>query len=74
VTTAVTAGTPEHLGLYLTGLPVGSSASFTVRTVRVGAASQLKIITAVPGRYLIAVTASGSTGTHTADVTLTVTG
>jgi len=75
VLTAVTAGRPEHLGLYVTGLPAGAYGSFLQTNVRAGQEGLLTITVAAgtrPGRYLAAVTASGSTGTHTAVLTLTV--
>jgi hypothetical protein len=75
VSTAVTAGAAEPLGLYAAGFPAGGRAVFSPAFVAAGDGSIMAIRASsgtVPGAYLIAITASGANVTHTVFVTLTV--
>ncbi len=77
INTAVTSGVAQSVALSATGLPTGSSASFTPSTVNSGASSTMNVTTAITtpvGSYPITVTGTGSSATHSTTFTLTVTG
>ncbi|MCL2731901.1 MAG: glycosyl hydrolase family 8 [Actinomycetia bacterium] len=76
VSTSVTSGSAQSVGLSASGLPSGATASFSPASVTAGASSTLTVTTGSgtpAGSYPVTVTATGSSGTHTAAYTLTVT-
>ncbi|MGH9126395.1 MAG: hypothetical protein ACRDZ8_16960, partial [Acidimicrobiales bacterium] len=76
VTTQVTSGSTQPVALTVSGLPSGTTASFTPATVNSGAASTLTIsapTTTPPGTSVLTVTGAGPSATHTTTVSLTVT-
>ncbi len=76
VSTAVTSGSSESVALSASGLPSGVTASFSPSTVNSGSPSTVTF-TAAPavlaGNYSVMITGTGSTGSHTATLTLSVT-
>ncbi|MEU9133451.1 M28 family peptidase [Kitasatospora sp. NPDC048540] len=76
VSTAVTSGTAQTVGLAVTGAPAGVTASVSPSSVQAGSAATLNVsasATAAPGSYVLTVTGTGP-ATHTAQYTLTVGG
>ncbi|WP_406077806.1 S8 family peptidase [Micromonospora sp. NBC_00858] len=77
VGTATTAGSAQSVSLSASGLPAGTTASFSPSTVTSGGSSTLTIATSAStpaGSYPVTITGSGAAGTRTATYTLTVTG
>ncbi|MFB6841728.1 glycosyl hydrolase family 18 protein [Streptomyces sp. NPDC056361] len=77
VKTAVTAGAAQTVGLTVSGLPAGVTASLSPTSVTAGGSATLTVATtaaAVSGTYQIAVDGSGPSAAHSAVFTLTVTG
>ncbi len=75
INTVVTSGAVQSVGLSATGLPTGTSASFTPSSVSSGASSTMTITTASTtpvGSYPITVTGTGTSATHSTAFTLTV--
>lgn len=75
VSTAVTAGAAQTIGLSASGLPAGASASFAPATVSAGGAATMTITTTAataPGTYPVTITGTGASATHSATFTLTV--
>jgi hypothetical protein len=72
--TAVTSGSPQTIGLSLSGLPSGASASFNPTSVTAGASSTLTVNagTAAAGSYTLTITGTGTSATHSTTVSLTV--
>jgi uncharacterized membrane protein len=75
VTTAVTSGAPQTVALSASGLPAGTTATFTPASVTAGGSSALSI--PIPagegvGLSMITITATGTTATHTTRVLLLV--
>lgn len=76
VSTAVTSGSAQTVSLSATGLPSGASASFAPSAVTSGGSSTLTLSTAgttPPGTYLVTITGTGASATHTTTYSLTVT-
>jgi subtilase family serine protease len=76
VSTAVTSGSSESVALSASGLPSGVTASFNPATVNSGSSSTLTFTassSATAGNYSVTITGTGSTGAHTATLTLSVT-
>jgi hypothetical protein len=70
-------GFTGSVGLAITGLPVGASASFVPATVTVPGSSQLTVATdasIAPGTYPLTVTGTSSSTSHAAAITLVVNG
>ena len=77
VTTAVTSGNPQSVGLSATGLPSGVTGTFSPVTVTSGASSTLTLTassSASPGTGTFTVVGTGSSATHPASVGVTVSG
>ncbi|WP_328422137.1 S8 family serine peptidase [Micromonospora sp. NBC_00389] len=77
VGTATTAGSAQSVSLSASGLPAGTTASFSPSTVTSGGSSTLTMATSAStpaGSYPVTITGSGAAGTRTATYTLTVTG
>ena len=75
VTTAVTQGASQTVGLTATGGPTGTLTSFTPQSIASGASSMLRVtppISAAPGTYTVSVTGTGTTNTHTVTFNLVV--
>ncbi len=75
VSTAITEGSAQTVGLSATGAPTGSLVSLNPQSVTSGASSTLSITppaNATPGNYTVTVTGTGTTATHSATFTLTV--
>jgi hypothetical protein len=76
ISTAVTNGSAQSVGLSASGLPSGASASFSPISVTAGGSSTMTVSVGpatTPGNYTITVTGIGSSVTHTTSVSLTVT-
>jgi subtilase family serine protease len=76
VSTAVTSGSSESVALSASGLPSGVTASFNPATVNSGSSSTLTLTassSATAGNYSVTITGAGTTGSHTATLTLSVT-
>src|ERR1019366_3851722 len=68
VSTAVTEGAAQTVGLSASGAPTGSLVSFPPQSMASGGSSSLSItppVTATPRLYTITVTGTGTTATHT---------
>ncbi|MFJ9896146.1 carbohydrate binding domain-containing protein [Streptomyces sp. NPDC091280] len=77
VSTAVTSGSAESVGLSASGAPSGVSVSFSPNSVTSGGSSTLTATvgsSVAAGSYPITVTGTAATGSHSATYTLTVTG
>ncbi len=75
VTTTVSQGASQTVGLSAAGAPSGATVSFTPQSMASGSSSTLGITPLAgtpPGVYTIAVTFTGTTQTHTASFPLTV--
>src|SRR5207244_4519280 len=75
ISTAVTSGSVQTVGLSLSGLPAGATGSFNPSAVTAGGRARLGISTASStpgGSYTLTVTGTGTTATHTTTVGLTV--
>ena len=75
ISTAVTSGTTQPVTLTASGLPVGTTASFSPASVSAGDSATLTIVTSdstPPGPVTVRVTGTGTAATATTDVTLTV--
>ncbi|MEU9481034.1 carbohydrate binding domain-containing protein [Streptomyces sp. NPDC048191] len=76
VSTAVTSGSAESVGLSASGAPSGVSVSFSPASVTSGGSSTLKVTvgsSVAAGSYPITVTGTAAGGSHSATYTLTVT-
>ncbi|MCX3061311.1 carbohydrate binding domain-containing protein [Streptomyces beihaiensis] len=77
VTTSVTAGNAQTVGLTVTGAPSGVTASLSPSSVTAGGTAKLTVAadaSAAPGTYTLTVTGTAGTTRHSAPLTLTVTG
>ncbi|HBF83943.1 MAG TPA: chitinase [Streptomyces sp.] len=77
VKTAVTKGAAQQVGLTVSGVPAGVTASLSPSSVTAGGQSTLTLATtqaAVSGTYRISVTGTSPSGSHATAYTLTVTG
>jgi hypothetical protein len=77
VTTAVTSGSAVSVALSATGAPSGAAVSFNPASVTAGNSSTLTVTTTssvAAGTYTITVKGTGPTTSHTAPLSLTVTG
>jgi hypothetical protein len=75
VTVGSTNGFTGSVGLTITGLPVGATASFVPATVTAPGSSQLTVATdtsVAPGTYPLTVTGTNSSTSHAAAITLVV--
>jgi hypothetical protein len=75
ITTAVTSGSAQTVSLSASGLPSGATASFSPTSITGAGSSTLTISTASStpaGTYLVTVTGRGTSATHTASISLTV--
>src|SRR5258708_2337411 len=75
ITTAVTSGSAQTVSLSASGLPSGATASFSPALITGAGSSTLTISTASStpaGTYLVTVTGKGTSATHTASISLTV--
>jgi hypothetical protein len=75
ITTAVTSGSAQTVSLSASGLPSGATASFNPTSITGAGGSTLTISTAPStpaGTYLVTVTGRGTSATHTASISLTV--
>ncbi|MFF0170364.1 COG1470 family protein [Streptomyces prasinus] len=75
--TTVTKGGPQAVRLSATGLPEGTTATFEPARVQSGAGSRLTLRTSPStplGDYTVKVVAAGVEATHSAQITLSVTG
>lgn len=75
VLTAVTSGAAQSLSLSASGLPAGAAASFSPGSISSGSSSSLNISTGPgtpAGNYLITITATGTSATHTTAPSLLV--
>jgi len=76
IATAVTSGAPQSVSLSASGLPVGTTATFSPSTITSGGSSTLTLgvgAATAAGSYSVTVTGTASNATHTTTVTLTVT-
>ena len=76
VSTAITSGGTESVALSAAGLPSGVTAAFSPASVNSGGSSTVTFTAtsaAAPGNYSITITGAGTTGSHTATLTLSVT-
>lgn len=76
VTTAVTSGSAVDIAFAISGLPNGVTASFQPTSVTAGQSSTLTIVAALSatvGSAQLTVTGSSSTGSHTANASVSVT-
>ncbi|MGW7286465.1 M28 family peptidase [Streptomyces sp. NPDC054847] len=77
VSTSVTSGSAQSVGLSATGAPAGVSVSFSPSSVTAGSSATMTVSAAsstAPGTYTITVEGDGSQADHTAQYTLTVGG
>ncbi|GAA1378987.1 M4 family metallopeptidase [Catellatospora chokoriensis] len=77
VSTATTAGSAQPVSLSVSGAPTGVTASVSPASVTSGGGATLSVAVAAgtpAGTYPLTVTAAGTSATHTAGFTLTVTG
>jgi hypothetical protein len=76
ISTAVTSGSAEAVALSVSGLPSGASASFSPMSVTAGGSSTLTVDTgtATAGSYTLTVMGTAASATHTATVSLTISG
>ncbi|MFF9754558.1 alpha-L-fucosidase [Streptomyces sp. NPDC014344] len=77
VGTTVTKGSPQTVRLSATGLPEGATATFEPDRIQSGAGSRLTLRTSPStplGDYTVKVVATGAEATHSAQITLSVTG
>ncbi len=74
LTTAVTSGDAEQIGLSVAGAPDGASATIDVTSLTGAGTATLSVNagTAAPGTYALTVTGTSPSATHTATVTLVV--
>ena len=75
ISTAVTFGDPQTVSLSATGLPAGTTASFSPASITAGDSSTLTVTTtdSTPaGTHLITVTGTGTESTHSVAFTLNV--
>jgi hypothetical protein len=75
VSTGVASGAAQSVSLSASGLPAGSTASFSPQTVTAGDSSTLTITTAAatpPGTYPITITGVDASATHSTTFALTV--
>jgi hypothetical protein len=75
ISTSLVSGAPQTISLSASNLPTGASASFTPASVLTGLSSTLTILggTAATGSYIVNVTATNGSITHTTPVAVTVT-
>ncbi len=74
--TAVTSGSAQTVSLSASGLPAGTTVSFSPSSVTAGNSSTMTVNVGAgtaPGSYLVTVTGTGTSATHTTTVNLTVT-
>ncbi|MBB5874410.1 Zn-dependent metalloprotease [Allocatelliglobosispora scoriae] len=77
VSTALTSGSAQTIALTASGLPSGATAAFSPASVTTGGSSSLAIATSAstpPGSYVVTVTGTGTSATHTTPYTLVVNG
>ncbi|MEU8516023.1 M28 family peptidase [Kitasatospora sp. NPDC048722] len=77
VSTAVTSGTAQNVGLSASGAPTGVTATVSPSSVQTGSSATLTLSAssgAPAGTYVITVTGTAGAATHTAQYTLTVGG
>jgi hypothetical protein len=74
IATTVLSGSAEPVALSISGLPAGASASFTPASVTAGVGSTLTVNTATsaPGSYVLTVTGSAPSATHSTSVALDI--
>jgi hypothetical protein len=75
VSVDATNGFSGSVGLALSGLPAGATASFTPSSVAAPGSSQLTVVsssTTAPGTYPLTITGSSGTGSHSTSVTFVV--
>src|SRR5207245_1762379 len=76
IATAVTSGSPQSVALSASGVPAGTTVSFSPASVTTGGSSTMTVAVGsgtVAGSYTITVTGTGSSATQTTTVSLTVT-
>src|SRR5437870_2978837 len=75
ISTAVTSGTAESVGLRVSGTPTGATATLNPTSVTAGGSSTLTVDagTAAVGTYTLTITGTAASATHTTTVSLTVT-
>src|SRR5207245_5091158 len=76
ISTAVTSGSVQTVGLSLSGLPAGATGSFNPSAVTAGGSSTLRISNASSppgGIYTLTVNGTGNTEYHTITVAMSVT-
>src|SRR5207244_4048607 len=76
ISTAVTSGSAQSVGLSASGVPAGTSVSFNPTSVTAGGSSTMTITVGAAtatGGYTLTVTGTGTSATHTTTVALTVT-
>ena len=77
VSTAVVSGQAQTVTLSASGLPAGAGASFSQASLTAGGSATLTIATSTStpaGSYSVSVTGTGTSATHSASLTLVVTG
>jgi subtilisin-like proprotein convertase family protein len=77
ISTAVSSGSAQNVSLSASGVPAGTTASFSPTSVTAGGSSTLTLnvgASTAAGAYTITVTGTGTSATHTTTVSLTVTG
>jgi hypothetical protein len=75
ISTAVTSGSAQSVGLSASGQPAGTTVSFSPSSVTAGGSSTMTInvgASTATGSYTITVTGTGTNATHTITVALTV--
>jgi subtilisin-like proprotein convertase family protein len=76
IATAVSSGSAQTVSLSASGVPSGTTASFSPASVTAGGSSTLTLnvgASTAAGTYAITVTGTGASATHTTSVSLTVT-
>jgi uncharacterized membrane protein len=75
ISTAVTSGAPQTVNLSASGQPAGTTVSFSPASVAAGGSSTMTVAvgaSTTPGTYVLAITGTGASATHTTSVALTV--
>jgi hypothetical protein len=75
ISTAVTSGAAQSITLSASGLPAGTTVSFSPATVTAGNSSTMTVSVGsatATGTYALTVTGTGASGAHTTSVSLTV--
>src|SRR5439155_1724102 len=76
IATSILSGSPESLTLSATGVPTGTTASFSPNPITAGSSSTLTFTVdpaTTPGTYSVTVTGTAPSATHSTTVTLTIT-